>query len=108
MNIIIIHFLIILTVFLLVTWLQHNENTKINYKHESIYKKYRLPLLISCIVGLVLTIDINAFVTHEPNKSLLVEEVEKTLSTKIITEDSSSAHNIESNQQNIHTNLPKF
>jgi uncharacterized membrane protein YciS (DUF1049 family) len=108
MNIIIIHFLIILTVFLLVVWLQHNENTRINYKHESIYQQYRLPLLISCIAGLVLTVDINLLINPESNKNVLVEEVEKTFTKKIISEDSSSALNVESNQQNIHTNLPKF
>lgn len=108
MNIIIIHFLIILTVFLLVIWLQRNENSKINYKHESIYHQYRLPLLISCIVGLILTVDINLLINPDTHKNILFEEVEETFTKKIISEDSSTAHNIETNQQNIHTKLPNF
>lgn len=40
--------------FLIILWFQNNEDKKYNKTRVSIYDKYKLPLLVSSIIGLIL------------------------------------------------------
>jgi hypothetical protein len=50
------HFLIISSIFIIVLWYQNKDDKKFNKKRHSAYEKYKFPILICSIVGLLLNI----------------------------------------------------
>jgi len=58
MNHIIKQLLIVLITFLLILWFQRCDDKKNNKIRKTLYEKYKLPLLVSSIVGLLLQANI--------------------------------------------------
>lgn len=56
MNIFIKYFLIILFTFIFILWFQNIDDKKYNKNRISIYEKYKFPLLISSIIGLIINL----------------------------------------------------
>jgi len=54
MNIIVFQLLIISSIFIFILWFQHIDDKKNNKIRTSIYDKYKLPILISSIIGLII------------------------------------------------------
>lgn len=76
-------YLIVLTSFLLVLWIQTSDrhNNKKENK-ENIINKIKLPMLVSCIVGLILLVNNNLkCITSEINLNII--DLKKTEPTKV-------------------------
>ena len=58
MNHIIKQLLIVIITFLTIMWFQKCDDKRNNKIRETFYEKYKLPLLVSCIVGLLLQANI--------------------------------------------------
>ena len=56
MNLIIKQILLIGTTFLTILWIQNIDDKKYKKERKTIYDKYKFPLLVSAIVGLILNI----------------------------------------------------
>ena len=56
MNLILKQFLIIGAAFLIILWFQHQDDKKQKRERKSFYDKYKFPLLVSSIIGLVLNL----------------------------------------------------
>lgn len=54
MNIIVLQSLIISSIFIFIKWFQYIDDKKNNKIRISLYDKYKLPLLISSIIGLII------------------------------------------------------
>ena len=54
MNIIVFQLLIISSIFIFILWFQYIYDKKNNKIRTSIYDKYKLPVLISSIIGLII------------------------------------------------------
>ena len=54
------HFIIILFTFLIILWVQNEDDVKNNIQRKTIYEKYKIPVLSAAFVGLV----INYFTTE--------------------------------------------
>jgi predicted permease len=54
MKLIIKQIIIMIIVFLIILWFQNNDDKKHNRKRLTIFEKYKLPLLVSTILGLIL------------------------------------------------------
>jgi hypothetical protein len=68
--------LIILSIFLIILWIQTVDDKNKNIKRESTYDKLKLPLLVSAIIGLLLNIDLNNLFEYNQSRYFLV--VKKT------------------------------
>ena len=102
MTLILKQLLIILSTFLIITWFQNIDDKKFNKTRNTFYDKYKFPILISAIIGLIINLpellltkelcqeNITEISILTPNKQV----IEKP--TKIITE------------QQIYTGLPDF
>lgn len=51
--------LLVLIVFTAILWFQNKDDELNNRKREGLYEKYKFPTLVSSIVGLLLTINID-------------------------------------------------
>ena len=58
MNLILKQFLIIGSTFLIILWFQYQDDKKHKKKRKSFYDKYKFPLLVSSIIGLMLNLPI--------------------------------------------------
>lgn len=56
MNLIIKQIIIVIITFLIILWFQNNDDYKYNKHRISLYDKYKLPLLVSAIVCLVMNL----------------------------------------------------
>jgi hypothetical protein len=56
MNLIIKQILLIGTIFLTILWIQNIDDKKYKKERKSIYDKYKFPLLVSAIIGLILNL----------------------------------------------------
>ena len=102
MTLILKQLLIISSTFLIITWFQNIDDKKYNKTRNTFYDKYKFPILISAIIGLIINLpellltkescqeNITEISILTPNKQV----IEKP--TKIITE------------QKIYTGLPDF
>jgi len=54
MKLIIKQLIIVIIVFLVFLWFQNNDDKKHNRKRLTLFDKYKLPLLVSAIIGLIL------------------------------------------------------
>jgi predicted permease len=65
MNIFIKYFLFIFFTFIFILWFQNNDDKKYNKNRISIYEKYKFPLLISSIVGLIINLYHNNCINND-------------------------------------------
>ena len=56
MNLIIKQIIVMVITFFIILWFQNREDSKNNKDRDSYYEKYKLPLLVSAIIGLILNI----------------------------------------------------
>lgn len=56
MNLILKQLIIIAGTFLVILWFQNVDDKKHNKTRETIYEKYKFPILVSAIIGLVINI----------------------------------------------------
>jgi hypothetical protein len=67
--------LIIVFIFLIVLWIQKIDDKSKDIKRETIYDKFKLPLLVSAISGLLLNIDLdNLFEPAQPKGVLFFKK----------------------------------
>jgi hypothetical protein len=57
MDYILKQFLLIVVTFGIVLWIQTNDDTKYNIKRKSFYDTYKIPILVSSIIGFLLNSD---------------------------------------------------
>ncbi len=72
MNIYLKQFLIIVTIFLLILWVQNIDDNMKNKKRETTYDKIKLPLLVSAIIGLLLNINLNNLFNYKNTQDILI------------------------------------
>jgi hypothetical protein len=90
--------LIITISFLIVYWFQYKDDLKVKRKRITMYEKFKFPLLIATIVGLVLNL-------HEfMNKDCKITSV---VVSPIIERKTESSHFSDINQL-IYTDMPDF
>ena len=114
MNLFIKQFIIVISSFLIIFWFQTHDDKKQKRERKSMYDKYKFPVLVASIVGLVLNLP-NFFTCKEhkietltevmiltPIKKCdkLVESITPTKINKNINKDLS--------EQDIYTSLPDF
>lgn len=58
MNLILKQFLLIGLAFFIILWFQYQDDKKHKKKRKSFYDKYKFPLLVSSIIGLILNLPI--------------------------------------------------
>jgi predicted permease len=56
MNLILKQFLIIGAIFLIILWFQYQDDKKNRRERKTFYDKYKFPLLVSSIIGLLLNL----------------------------------------------------
>ena len=54
MKLIINQIIVVVITFLIILWFQNNDDTKNKRTRTTLYDKYKLPLLVSAIIGLIL------------------------------------------------------
>lgn len=68
MTIIIKKILILISIFLLIYWLQSYDDKKYNIKRKSFYDKYKIPIFYCAIIGIILNyINIFSFSNEKIN-----------------------------------------
>ena len=118
MNLIFKQLIIISFTFIIILWFQDIDDKRHNKVRETFYEKYKFPLLVSAIIGLIINIpeiigitsyteqceenigSISIFTAVEPQKQIQPVNILKTLPNLY-------SHNIASDQQ-IYTSLPDF
>lgn len=108
MNLILKQLLIIICTFLIIIWFQNIDDKKYNKIRNTFYDKYKFPILVSAIIGLIINLPEIISTTKElchPNGEVMTEITFITPIKKVIEKPNSS--NIATDQQ-IYTNLPDF
>jgi hypothetical protein len=113
MNIILKQLLIIICTFLIVIWFQNIDDKKYNKIRNTYYDKYKFPILVSAIIGLIINLS-DIFSIKELCNDNVENITEITFITPIkkIVEKSNNLIRPLSNDnitdQQIYTNLPDF
>lgn len=94
--------LIIVFCFFLILWFQDLDDKKNKKTRDTLYDKYKIPILVCSIIGLLLTVNLNEdlisqFFRKENNINLSKSNIENLVNPKL-----------ELNGQNIYTDLPDF
>jgi hypothetical protein len=118
MNLILKQLIIISFTFIIIWWFQDIDDKRHNKVRETFYERYKFPLLVSAIIGLVINISdmigiiscteqceenigsISIFTAVEPQKQIQPVSIFNKLPNLY-------SHNIASDQQ-IYTSLPDF
>ena len=126
MNLILKQFLIIGSTFLIILWFQYQDDKKHKKKRKSFYDKYKFPLLVSSIIGLMLNLPIlfdmnvkQSFSKDSNFEVTIVTPVEKCdIAKTFIHNNNFGSHNKEQlswfdngkpvSDQEIFTDLPDF
>jgi hypothetical protein len=99
MNLLLKQFLIIIGVFLIIYWFQYQDDKKTKRIRLTFYEKYKFPLLISSIIGLLLT---------------MLNKIEVSETTLIVASSNNSCVqenpiiNKQISDQEVFTDLPDF
>ena len=111
MNFVIKQILIISTVFLIIFWFQNIEDKKYNKARKTVYEKYKFPVLVSAIVGLLLHLDINKMFSNcvkPTNEIIIVSSKINTNANYVKPFINESVFSKELTDQQIFTDLPDF
>lgn len=117
MNLILKQLIIITGAFLIILWYQNVDDKKHNITRTTIYEKYKFPILVSAIIGLIINIpeilsstsmqscqeNITEFTFITPFKNIM-QKIPKMSGVDMARQ---STKNIISDQQ-IYTDLPDF
>jgi hypothetical protein len=116
MNFVIKQILIISFVFLTILWFQNMEDKKYNKERKTLYEKYKFPILVSAITGLLLHLNINKMFSNcekQTSEIIIVSPINAKSShftkadyTKPFIND--SVFSKELTDQQIFTDLPDF
>ena len=74
MNLIIKQIIVVIITFLIILWFQNSDDKKNNRYRKSFYDKYKLPLLVSTTIGLILNLPL-LFNTKECDIHNVVKKV---------------------------------
>jgi len=69
MKLIVKQIIVMIISFLIILWFQNNDDKKHNRKRLGLYDKYKLPLLVSAIIGFILNLPL-LFKSKECNQVL--------------------------------------
>ena len=109
MKLIVKHTLIIISTFFIILWFQNKDDTKYNIKRVGNYDKYKFPVLVSAIIGLLMQFStvFNQCQACQLQLAIInpVAECENVLSKSDMVKP--FIKNIISDQQ-IYTDLPDF
>lgn len=104
MNVIIKELLIFIVIFILIVLLQRSNYNKNDIEEDkSIYNEYKYPLLFSSIVGLIIDLNLELFMSVK--ETIPQMKGGGSINTNSIESDMESNNN---NEQNIYLNLPNF
>ena len=106
MKLIINQIIVVVITFLIILWFQNNDDTKNKRTRTTMYDKYKLPLLVSAIIGLILNFPL-FFKIMECKTTDLTEINILTPIKEIHTPMSNNLKDIINNLQ-ISTDLPDF
>lgn len=102
MNPLIQQVLILCSVFLIILWFQNLDDKRTNMKRISLYEKYKLPVLVCSILGLI----INLQIYLNDCNMIFISTVEQPIIQPI--KESISQYTRPSQNQQIYTDLPDF
>lgn len=107
MNLILKQLLIIVFVFLIVLWFQKVDDKKQKKTRTGIYDEYKLPLLVSAMVGLVLSLP-QLMCINEPDITIITPI--KECGPRVTSYDSLPWINLSKDlsDQQVFTDLPNF
>jgi len=118
MNLILKQFLIIGLTFFIILWFQEQDDKKHNKVRELYYDKYKFPIFVSSIIGLILNLSTNtlndiAIITHncEPVKNCDISKTfvhNNNFNTNNLKNEQMSWFNKQASEQKIFTELPDF
>lgn len=119
MNLILKQVLIMGTVFTVILWFQHKDDQKINRVRKTLFEKYKLPLLVSSIIGLMMNLKTFTNLNCNTNETLTeVTIITPINNCKKITNSNNFGTKINQNnlswvsknptEQQIYTDLPDF
>ena len=123
MNLILKQFLIIGVTFIIILWFQYQDDKKHKRDRKSFYNKYKFPLLVSSIIGLVLNLptlfDMNEKSIETLTEVTIITPVEKCDMAKTFVHNNNfGSHDKEeltwfgngkqASDQQIFTDLPDF
>ena len=77
MDIIIKQILILIFSFSIYYWIQSIDDKKYNIKRYTLYEKFKNPILITSIIGLILNINLNDLEIFKPTKNISVDKYSK-------------------------------
>ena len=104
MNLILKQLLIITGTFLIITWFQNTDDKKYNKIRNTFYDKYKFPILVSAIIGLI----INLPEIISTTKELCQNNRETITEIAFITPIKKVKDKLNSTDQQIYTSLPDF
>jgi hypothetical protein len=114
MNFILKQLLIITCIFLIITWFQNIDDKKYNKIRNTFYDKYKFPILVSAIIGLIINLS-DIILTNElcnNNEENITEITFITPIKKVIEKSNNNLIRPLSNDnitdQQIYTSLPDF
>jgi hypothetical protein len=100
MNIILKQLLIIGATFFIILWFQNCEDKKNNKERNTLQDKYKLPILVSAVVGLILNFKEIFNDNVQENVEIIISEVpSKIIQSKGLPSDMN---------QHIYTDMPDF
>ena len=108
MKLIINQIIVVVITFLIILWFQNNDDTKNKRTRTTIYDKYKLPLLVSAIIGLILNIPL--FFKIIECKTTGTELTEINILTPLKENHAPMSNNLKDiiNNLQISTDLPDF
>ena len=109
MNLIIKQIIVVIITFLIILWFQNSDDKKHKRNRESLYDKYKLPLLVSTIIGLILNLSL-LFNINECKLNNIIKEVNIITPIKEVQIHPCNYDNIKEiiNNLQISTDLPDF
>ena len=115
MNNIIKQVIIIISCFLLILWFQEIDDKKSKRVRTSMFDKYKVPLIVSSIVGLFLNLNLNADIFNQLFCKDINLTPENVISQNVIPENPINLNNINTDniikpiaRQDIYTEMPPF
>ena len=107
MNLIIRQIIVMVITFLIILWFQNKDDIKHNKIRITLYDKYKLPLLVSTIIGLIINFSLFFKITECPPVNKLTEINILTPINEIRTPTHTNLKDIINNLQ-ISTDMPDF
>jgi predicted permease len=87
MNLIIKQIIVVIITFLIILWFQNSDDKKHNRDRKSFYDKYKLPLLVSTIIGLILNLPLLFKINECDIHNTSLEIIRRVYKCYIKTED---------------------